>query len=97
MPTAGAGIARDEDEALQYFLDTIGLFDESVIPGKDAGVYGSATSLERPSPHVQIVVHTCAGDWKLLSASRHACCLYPLELAFCRVRCSLDEEDHEVC
>ena len=63
-------IARDRDEAVKYFLDSIRFLATHVIPGGIDAVLGADIQFSESTPHIQILADTFAPDPKHEGALR---------------------------
>lgn len=63
-------VARDRDEAVKYFLDSIRFLATHVIPGGIDAVLGADIQFSESTPHIQILADTFAPDPKHEGALR---------------------------
>lgn len=63
-------VARDSDEAVKYFLDSIRFLATHVIPGGFDAVLGADIQFSESTPHIQILADTFAPDPKHEGALR---------------------------
>lgn len=57
-------VARDRDEALQYFEDAMGYMAQEVIPGGWDAILGADIQFSESTPHIQVLADTFAPDPK---------------------------------
>ena len=57
-------VARDRDEALQYFEDAMGYMAQEVIPGGWDAILGADIQFSESTPHIQVLTDTFAPDPK---------------------------------
>ena len=56
-------VARDRDEAIQYFMDTLEFYD-TVLPGGQAGIHWCDINFDETVPHMQTLGDTLGPDPK---------------------------------
>lgn len=57
-------VARDRDEALQYFEDAMGYMAQEVIPGGWDAILGADVQFSESTPHIQVLADPFAPDPK---------------------------------
>ena len=57
-------VARDRDEALQYFEDAMGYMAQEVIPGGWDAILGADIQFSESTPHIQVLADTFAPNPK---------------------------------
>lgn len=57
-------VARDRDEALQYFEDAMGYMAQEVIPGGWDAILGADIQFSESTPHIHVLADTFAPDPK---------------------------------
>lgn len=57
-------VARNRDEALQYFEDAMGYMAQEVIPGGWDAILGADIQFSESTPHIQVLADTFAPDPK---------------------------------
>ena len=57
-------VARDRDEALQYFKDAMEYMAQEVIPGGWDAILGADIQFSESTPHIQVIADTFAPDPK---------------------------------